>query len=68
MSKLLNRVQGGGSGGCPLLILRISKAVIADDLNEVSTETLRTQFQQQMVNLDCQTVVDVEEEDDEEEG
>lgn len=67
MSKLLNRVQGGGGGGCPLLVLGISKAVIADDLNEVPEAILYTRFHQQMVNLDRQIVPDAEEEDGDEE-
>ncbi|MFH1428509.1 MAG: BglII/BstYI family type II restriction endonuclease [Candidatus Margulisiibacteriota bacterium] len=32
MSKLLPRIQGGGGGGCPLLVLGISKKLYTEDI------------------------------------
>lgn len=42
MGKLLPKIDGGGAGGCPVLVFGISPALYVEDEAEVSAEELKS--------------------------
>lgn len=44
MSKLVPRLEGGGGGGCPVLVFGISDALYVDDIPDGEIATLRQEF------------------------
>jgi hypothetical protein len=44
MSKLLPRLNGGGGGGCPVLVFGIRKELLVDDVPDAEVKTLQEQF------------------------
>lgn|GEM_PF-4809139 len=44
MSKLLPRLNGGGGGGCPIIVFGIRRKLLSEDIGETEMKTLQEEY------------------------